>query len=128
MFGYLPSGQAMTGGHDTESASGDRLVEAATMRAAARFGAGITRYEPRDAAELAEFQRRQFGPDSRQVDRSRFEWLFEQNPCRSPEGPGLWLCRRGGVVVGQQGEIPFDLLVGDVVHRAAWALGLMVVP
>jgi GNAT superfamily N-acetyltransferase len=92
---------------------------------AARFKRGIARYDPGDATALAEFQRRAFGPGSRQLDGARFDWLFEHNPCAT-DGPGLWICRRDGAVVGQQGEIPFDLLVDGAAHRATWAIDLMV--
>jgi hypothetical protein len=92
----------------------------------ARFLAGITRYQDSDAADLREFQLRTFGEGTRQLDRQRFAWLFERNPCRSPEGPGLWVCRRDGKIVGQQAEIAFELSVGGRVRPAAWTVDLMV--
>ncbi|HEY8524286.1 MAG TPA: GNAT family N-acetyltransferase [Acidimicrobiales bacterium] len=91
-----------------------------------RFLRGITRYRDTDADELRAFQLRMFGEDARQLDRQRFTWLFERNPCRSPEGVGLWVCRREGRIVGQQAEIPFELRVGGRVRPAAWAIDLMV--
>ena len=36
------------------------------------------------------------------------------------------MCKRDGVVVGQQGVIPVELKVDDAEHRAAWLIDLMV--
>ena len=97
------------------------------MNVPERFKVGITRYHPRDADDLAEFQLRTFEAGSRQVDPGRATWLFDQNPCRSEDdGRDLWVCRRNGAIVGQQAEIPFDLRVGRHERRAAWAIDLMV--
>ena len=92
----------------------------------ARFLVGISRYRDSDAADLRAFQERMFGEGSRQLDRQRFAWLFERNPSRSPEGVGLWVCRRDGKIVGQQAEIAFELSVGGRVRPAAWTVDLMV--
>ena len=92
----------------------------------ARFLVGISRYQDSDAADLRAFQERMFGEGSRQLDRQRFAWLFERNPCRSPSGLGLWVCRRDGEIVGQQAEIAFELSVGGRVRPAAWTVDLMV--
>jgi hypothetical protein len=96
------------------------------VKVPARFRVGIGRVSATDAAEVAEFQLRTFGPDSRQVDHDRLAWLFDQNPCRREGGRDLWICRRDGAIVGQQAEIPFDLRVGPDERRAAWAVDLMV--
>src|SRR5688500_7512731 len=69
-----------------------------------------------------------FGERSRQADDAFYEWLFERNPHRDAAGPSLWLCKRDGAVVGQQGGIPFALKVGDDEYRAAWVIDLMVHP
>ncbi|MEX0666246.1 MAG: GNAT family N-acetyltransferase [Acidimicrobiia bacterium] len=98
------------------------------MSFATRARAGITRYVDNDRDALRDFQLRMFGPGSRQIDPDRSTWLFDRNPCRLPDGPGLWICRRDGAVVGQQAEIPFELKVGDRTCRAAWAIDLMVDP
>src|SRR5690606_14971012 len=47
-------------------------------------------------------------------------------PCRDSRGPTLWLCKRDGIVVGQQASIPVMLKVGDLQYRAAWGMDLMV--
>jgi GNAT superfamily N-acetyltransferase len=96
------------------------------MRVSERYKVGISRYQPTDADDLHKFQLDHFGESTRQVDPARRDWLFEQNPCRDPAGPGLWVCRRDGVIVGQQAEIPFDLQVGRDRQRASWAVDLMV--
>ena len=97
------------------------------LKVPARMRAGITRYRPDDADDLASFQLDAFGPDTRQVDRDRDAWLFDANPCRSGgDGRDVWVCRRDGAIVGQQAEIPYDLQVGADAHRAAWGIDLMV--
>ena len=97
------------------------------MKVPARLKEGIARYRPDDAEDLAEFQLANFGPGTRQVDRERDAWLFDRNPSRSEgDGRDMWVCRRDGVIVGQQAEIPFDLQVGASAHRAAWGIDLMV--
>ena len=93
-----------------------------------RFKVGIARFRPSDAGELAEFQRSAFGEGSRQLDPERFEWLYERNPGHHDADPGLWVCRRNGVVVGQQAEIGFDAKIGDEQRPAVWAIDLMVDP
>jgi GNAT superfamily N-acetyltransferase len=98
------------------------------MKVHERFKVGISRYRPSDADDLAEFQRRAFGADSRQLDRARFEWLYGRNPAHHDDDPGVWICRRGGAVVGQQAEIGFDVKVGAEQHPAVWAVDLMVEP
>ena len=88
---------------------------------------GITRHRPDDAgeaAELAAWWRAVFGPGWLAPERNR--WLYEQNPCLGPDGPGPWVCRRDGRIVGQQGEVPFDLQVGGELRRAVWAVDLHV--
>jgi len=100
----------------------------AGMKVHERFKAGISRYQPSDADDLAGFQRVAFGSDARQLDHDRFAWLYEHNPGHHDDEPGVWLCRRNGVVVGQQGEIGFDVKVGTEQHPAVWAVDLMVDP
>jgi GNAT superfamily N-acetyltransferase len=92
-----------------------------------RFRVGITRHRPGDpseAAELAAWWREVFGPGWLEAERNA--WLYEQNPCVGPDGPGPWLCRRDGKIVGQQGEVPFELQVGGRLRPAVWALDLHV--
>jgi hypothetical protein len=89
---------------------------------------GVSRCTASDLTELRAFQTRMFGVDSPQADRARHEWLYERNPCGSVDGAGLWLCRRDGQLVGQQGEIPFDLIVEGATVRASWGVDLMVDP
>lgn len=98
------------------------------MSYAAEIARSVRRYDPSEKAALREFQRTQFGATSRQVDDAFFEWLFERNPYADPAAPTLWLCKRDGVVVGQQASIPVVLKVGDEEHRAAWLVDWMVHP
>ncbi len=86
------------------------------------------RYDPSEKKALREFQRVNFGPASRQADDAYFEWLFERNPNREPAGPSLWLCKRDGLIVGQQASLPVLLNVDDRQYRAAWLIDLMVHP
>jgi GNAT superfamily N-acetyltransferase len=86
----------------------------------------VSPYDSSDKVPLRDFQRAHFGERSRQVD-DRFEdWLFMRNP--HAEGPTLWISRRDGIVVGQQGLIPVRLKVDDAEYRAAWLIDLMVHP
>jgi hypothetical protein len=96
------------------------------VRVPAKLRVGIERYQASDADELAAFQLGTFGPGTRQVDRGRDTWLFEQNPSRSGDARDMWVCHREGAIVGQQAEIPFDLRVGPHERRAAWGIDLMV--
>jgi GNAT superfamily N-acetyltransferase len=98
------------------------------MKVPERFREGVTRYTPADRADLVRFQERHFGSGSLQTDAARFTWLFQANPLRPAEGPEFWVCRREGVVVGQQGGIPFALKAGQARLRASWAIELMVDP
>ena len=88
----------------------------------------VVRYDPGEKTALRAFQREQFGPQARQCDDAFFEWLFERNPHRDAAGPSLWLCKRDGIVVGQQASIPVALKVGDRECRAAWNVDWMVHP
>lgn len=83
-------------------------------------------YAPSEKSGLRDFQREYFGVDSRQCDDNFFEWLFERNPHRAPGTPVFWLCKRDGVVVGQQASIPVLLQVGDRECRASWGIDLMI--
>lgn len=103
-----------------------RQLKRPALKVPERFRKGITRYQPADEADLAEFQQQEFGPLSRQVDENRTRWLFDDNPLSAGDGRNLWVSRRDGAIVGQQGEIPFDLQVDDEYHRASWAVDLRV--
>jgi hypothetical protein len=98
------------------------------MSYAADIARSVVRYEPGDREALCAFQREYFGADSRHCDDRFFEWLFERNPHRDPEGTSLWLCKRDGVVVAQQASIPTRLKIGDSEERAAWLIDWMVHP
>ena len=106
-------------------------VTALTLRVPQRFRVGITRHQPDQpaaAAELADWWRATYGEVW--LDPHRNAWLYEQNPCLGDDGPGPWICRRDGKIVGQQGEIPFDLQTGAgaACERAVWAVDLEVDP
>jgi GNAT superfamily N-acetyltransferase len=94
----------------------------------ARRRATVTRVERVDEVDVVEFQERHFGPGSRQTRRDVGRWLFEENPWRAGDGPELWVSRPEGVVVGQQGGIPYRLKVGPMHEDASWAIDLMVDP
>jgi GNAT superfamily N-acetyltransferase len=98
------------------------------MKVHERFKAGIARYRPSDADDLVAFQRSTFGEGSRQLDPERFTWLYERNPGHHDADPGVWVCRRNGVIVGQQAEIGFDAKVGDQEVPGVWSVDLMVDP
>lgn len=113
-------------GADASAGTGGGPAAGRGARVPERYLRGIGRYRDTDADDLRAFQLRMFGEGARQLDRERFAWLYERNPARSPDGVGLWVCRRDGAVVGQQAEIPFSLKVGDTERPAAWAVDLMV--
>ena len=100
----------------------------AASRHIARFTESIKPYEPSDREDLRRFQSEQFGAGSRQCDDSYFNWLFERNPHRDPAEAVFWICKRDGIVVGQQGRVPVTLKVGDAELSAAWGVDLMVHP
>ncbi len=87
---------------------------------------GVARYQPDDRALLNSFQRKNFGTDALQLAPDHTHWLFEEPPDRDADGVQLWLCKRNGVVVGQQGGIPFALKIGEQTRKASWAIDLMV--
>ncbi|HEX2828010.1 MAG TPA: GNAT family N-acetyltransferase [Burkholderiales bacterium] len=86
----------------------------------------VTPYDASDKVPLREFQRAQFGQNARHADDAFEDWLFRRNP--NAEGPTLWISKRDGVVVGQQGILPVRLKVDDAEYRAAWLIDLMVHP
>src|SRR5687768_10218169 len=92
----------------------------------AELARSVKGYDVTEKAALREFQRAWFGPTSRQFDDDFSAWLFEQNPHRNRAASTLWLCKRDGVVVGQQASIPVCLQVGEREYQAAWGIDLMV--
>ncbi len=91
-------------------------------------GGEVRRFKPDDREALVAFQRACFGPDARQTDPAWLRWAYEDTPWRAAEGPALWICRAGDVIVGQQGALPFRLKAGDGEYDAAWPVDLMVAP
>lgn len=89
---------------------------------------GVARFTPDDRPALEVFQREAFGADALQLAPDHFHWLFDEPPERDPDGPQLWICKRNGAIVGQQGGIPFALKAGDATVRGSWAVDLMVAP
>ena len=108
------------------SAGEERLTS--SMPYGIEMARSVVPYERADKAALRDFQREQFGPASRQCDDQFFTWLFERNPHRNSNDPGLWLCKRDGAIVGQQATVPVLLKVGEKQLRAAWGIDLMVHP
>jgi GNAT superfamily N-acetyltransferase len=86
----------------------------------------VVPYDPSEKSGLRDFQRDYFGADSRQCDDAFCDWLFECNPHRAPDSPVRWLCKRDGLVVGQQASIPVVLKAGGIEYRASWGIDLMV--
>jgi GNAT superfamily N-acetyltransferase len=95
-------------------------------RFAERAAAGIDRVTTAELAAVGAFQARMFGPESPQADAARTRWLFGEGRGGGAGALNLWVCRRDGTVVGQQGGIPFDLAVAGTIRPAAWAVDLMV--
>jgi GNAT superfamily N-acetyltransferase len=79
-----------------------------------------------DKDSLSDFQREYFGTRSRQCNEAFAQWLFESNPHRDRNKPVFWVCKRDGIVVGQQASVPVLLKVGDQEYRASWGIDLMV--
>lgn len=101
------------------------------MRVPARLKAGVERIRPLDPEEIdavAEFQRAHYPVGSRQVHDACRTWMYGQNPYGGGDGPGFWVYRRDGQIVGQQGEMPVELQIGEQQRRASWAVDLMVDP
>lgn len=98
------------------------------MSYAARIARSIAPYEPSDRPALRAFQREHFGTNARQSDDDHFAWLFERNPHFSPGETALWLCKRDGVIVGQQARLPVVLKAGDGEYRAWWGVDLLIDP
>jgi hypothetical protein len=98
------------------------------MSYAAEIARSVTRYQPGDRPALREFQREHFGANARHLDDEFFAWLYERNPNNDAAGPSLWICRRNGVLVAQQGSIPVPLKVGDSEIRGGWMVDWMVHP
>src|SRR4051812_36772954 len=94
----------------------------------AEMARSVVRYQPADKAALRQFQRAHFGEHARHCNDAFAEWLYERNPNRDLEGPALWICKRDGAVVGQQGGIPVLLKVGERECRATWNIDWMVDP
>lgn len=86
----------------------------------------VTPYDASDKVLLRDFQRAQFGQTARHADDAFEDWLFRRNP--HADAPTLWISKRDGIVVGQQGLLPVRLKVDDAEHRAAWLIDLMVHP
>lgn len=108
------------------SAGEERLTS--SMPYGIEMARSVVPYELSDKAALRDFQREHFGLRSRQCDDQFFTWLFERNPHRNKNEPGLWLCKRDGAIVGQQATVPVLLKVADRQLRAAWGIDLMVHP
>jgi len=101
------------------------------MKVPARLKAGVERIRPLDPDEseaVAAFQQDRYPADSRQVHPGCRTWIYGRNPYGGDEGPALWVYRRDGRLVGQQGEMPTDLRVGAHERRISWAIDLMVDP
>jgi GNAT superfamily N-acetyltransferase len=98
------------------------------MNYRSEIGRAVTAYDPADKSLLRLFQQEYFGADSRQCSDEFSDWLFERNPHRESGEPVLWVCKRDGIVVGQQASIPVSLKIGDEYYRAAWGTDLMVHP
>ena len=95
---------------------------------AERARRGIERCTDDDLAELREFRAGIYGDRVDEVATASPEWLFDANPFRSPEGRGLWICRRDGRIVGQQAEVAFGLRASGETLRVSAAIELMVDP
>jgi len=89
---------------------------------------GVLRCSEHDLADLRAFQAQMYGSGSRLLDQERADWLFSRHPFRRSDEPTVWICRRGGKVVGTEAGIPFDLVVGDAHYRGSWAVELVVDP
>lgn len=96
------------------------------MKCPARYREGITRCDAADLPAALVFRERAHPPGAPAASPQYFRWLYAEQPLRRDEQPALWLCRRGGAVVGQQGALPVELSVDGRRLRAAWAIDLHV--
>ena len=93
-----------------------------------RMRQSIHPFTPHDRNDVMEFRRQTLGDHPRQCSERCFDWAFGRNAHRD-EGPAeLWICRRGGRIVGQQAGLPCLLKVGGTLQRASWAVDLLVAP
>jgi hypothetical protein len=96
------------------------------MTYASRIKHPVVPYDASDKSAVREFQREYFGADSRQCNDAFADWLFERNPHRYRDQPVVWVCKRDGMVIGQQAAVPVLLKVGNDEYRASWGIDLMV--
>ena len=118
-------GLPKTGMYLSESNRGGKR---SAMDFAVRLREQITRYRPEYRGALVEFQREMFGAESWQADTEHFQWLFARNPFHEKGTLPVWLCLQDGRVVGQQCAILTELNIRNQMHKAAWAVDLMVRP
>jgi hypothetical protein len=98
-----------------------------TSRRRPRPRHAVERATPDDWPDLAAFRSEQYGPTARQLDERQAAWLFGANPAAA-EDPDVWICRKDGVIVGQQCGIPVHLKAGSSSVRGSWAIDLVVDP
>ncbi len=91
-----------------------------------RLAAGVTRYRLEDRDALLAFRRSIIEDARTRSTPEFFEWQFEQNLVARDASPQLWIYRKDGRIVGQQGGVPVELKVGDRRFRGSWAIDLHV--
>jgi GNAT superfamily N-acetyltransferase len=94
----------------------------AVDRIVSQFEDSIGQYTGKhDVKPMLEFQRTQFGPESRQSNPDVAHWIYP-----GPFGNRLNYCRINGEIAGQQGELKTTLHVAGRDVQAAWAVDLRV--
>jgi len=89
-------------------------------------GDGVSRCTDDELEDLIRFHSRVQPERSRPLDAARIRWLFGANPCRPGDELTMWVCRRGGHIVGTYGAILVDLKVDNEMVPAAWSVDLLV--
>ncbi len=93
-----------------------------TLSYSERLAEAISRYRPEDREALFAFRKAFDESECVQYASDYFRWQFEQNPSTRDNAPQVWVYKKDGAVLGQQGGIPTELQIGDSSYRASWAV------
>ncbi len=82
---------------------------------------GAQRYDAEERHDVLAFRRGLHGSQTFVADPDYVRWLYEDHPA-AVQGTNLWLHRKEGRVVAQQGALPTPFKVLDRELEAAWAV------
>jgi len=90
--------------------------------------ADITHYTSRDEADVLQFRRTMYGPESVFADAAYLHWLYEDPERVAAAQTAFWLYCKAGQLHAHQGGMRTPLKIGAREHDALWLLDLMVSP